>query len=415
MRLFGDFETFYSNFLAVPDPATRAIARISRDQNVPVDAFGWMAQWARGYGAIHYVSAGVDWRWVDGDTTENLMDGVTGTTIVTRRISGGTQRSFGVFVQDMFTPVANLTLTLGARVDNWRNYDAHNLETTVATGLPTAAHRPSLPDKSDTVVSPRLAALYRFTDRVTAWGNVSSAFRAPTLNELYRPFSVGALLTRANDQLGPERLVGGELGVNVAIARNVTVRGTWFDNRVKNPIFNMTIAPNVQQRTNLGKTRVRGLQTDVDYRLDDSWQFSAGYLFDSAKVSENPANPALVGKFLPQVPEHRASFQLAYSDPRTINVALGVQVLGQQFDDDQNARGVPANGCAPRSTSCVTPGLPGYAVVDLTASRTVTRNLDVFAGIQNLFDEDYFVGTNPTLLGSPRLVHGGIRIRFAGQ
>jgi outer membrane receptor protein involved in Fe transport len=345
------------------------------------------------------------------------MDAVTGTTIVTQRVSGGSQRSFGLFAQDMFSPIENFTLTLGARVDSWRNYDAHNLETSVATGLPTEGHRASLPDKSDTVVNPRVAALYHFTDRVTAWGTISSGFRAPTLNELYRQFRVGALLTLANDQLGPERLFGGEIGLNVAATRDVTVRATWFDNRVKNPVFNVTRTDlvNTQQRQNLGRTRVRGIQTDVDYRIGQTWQLSAGYVFDSAKVSENPANPALVGKFLPQVPEHRASFQAAYTDPRYVNVALGVQVLGKQFDDDLNARGVPSNGCLPRSTSCDTPGLPGYAMVDVTASRAVARNVDVFLGVQNLFDEEYFVGTNPTTIGSPRLVHGGVRVKFAGR
>jgi outer membrane receptor protein involved in Fe transport len=61
------------------------------------------------------------------------------------------------------------------------------------------------------------------------------------------------------------------------------------------------------------------------------------------------------------------------------------------------------------------PGLPGYAMVDLTAARSVTRNVEVFFGVQNLFDEEYIVGTLPTTIGSPRLAHGGVRIRFAGR
>jgi outer membrane receptor protein involved in Fe transport len=61
------------------------------------------------------------------------------------------------------------------------------------------------------------------------------------------------------------------------------------------------------------------------------------------------------------------------------------------------------------------PGLPRYAVVDLTTSRTLTRNLDAFFGIQNLLDKQYFVGTLPTTIGSPRLVSGGVRVRFSGR
>ena len=93
-----------------------------------------------------------------------------------------------------------------------------------------------LAERDDTVVSPRVAALYHLTDSVSVWGDYGLGFRAPTLNELYRQFSVGAVLTRPNDQLGPERLKGGEFGVNVAPVRNMTVRATWFDNRVENPV-----------------------------------------------------------------------------------------------------------------------------------------------------------------------------------
>jgi hypothetical protein len=65
-------------------------------------------------------------------------------------VSGGTQQSLGAFVQDIFTPFDNLVLTLSARLDKWSNYDGHFLETTVATGLPTANNRPTIPDSNDT-------------------------------------------------------------------------------------------------------------------------------------------------------------------------------------------------------------------------------------------------------------------------
>ena len=86
------------------------------------------------------------------------------------RISGGTQQISGGYVQDIFTPMSQLVITLSARVDHWRNYDGHNVETTVATGLPTANNRPSIAERTDTVVSPRAAALFHLSDRVSLWG-----------------------------------------------------------------------------------------------------------------------------------------------------------------------------------------------------------------------------------------------------
>jgi outer membrane receptor protein involved in Fe transport len=424
-RLFGDFETFRSNFLAVPNLITRAVARVSLEQRVPTDGFGGMLQWSRAFGARNHFTAGSDWRWVDGDSEENAMDPVTGTTVVTRRISGGTQRSLGFFLQDVLTPTAKLSLTLSARVDKWRNYDGHNLETTAATGLPVppvtlpsgvvTGNRPDLPDKDDAVVSPRAAALYHFTERVSAWGSIGAGFRAPTLNELYRQFRVGALLVLPNDQLNPERLKGAEAGLNISATDDVTLRTTFYDNRIENPVSQVTIGTNQQQRQNLGKTRVRGFQSDVEYRLGSSWRLSGAYLLNDAKVTENASTPELVGKYLPQVPKHRGSLQVAYADPRIVNVALGVQMVGRQFDDDLNARGVPSEGCAVQSQSCASPGLPGFTVVELTASRSIGRRLEAFFGVQNLFDEEFYVQTNPTTIGVPRTFHGGVRVRLAGR
>jgi outer membrane receptor protein involved in Fe transport len=419
--LFTDVEHFHSTFLAVAAPsptvAARSIVRLTVDQHVPTDAVGGMVQWSRAIGSRQYVSAGTDWHWVDGDSREDSYSAAPGAIVppvqqvmlTIQRVSGGTQRSAGAFVQDIITPLPKLTLTLSARVDHWRNYDAHNLETTYPSGTPTANNR-LLPDRADTVVSPRAAVLYHVSDRVKVWGDLGAGFRAPSLNELYRSFSVGTVRTLANELLGPERLVGGEAGVSIAPARNLTLRTTWFDNRVKNPVSNVTltmVGPNVtQQRQNLGRTRIWGIQSDVEYRVGSSWRFSGGYLYDQAKVREFAANPGLVGKVLPQVPTHRGSVQAAYSNAKYASLALAVQFLGTQFDDDQNSRVVPGFS---------QPGLPRYAIVDFSASRAIGRHVEIFLGVQNLFNRQYFVGTLPTTIGSPRLVNGGFRLRLVGR
>jgi outer membrane receptor protein involved in Fe transport len=408
-RVFGDVVTFHSNFLAVPGPpqvtVPRSVGRMTLNQRVPTHNVGGMAQWSRVLGARNNLSLGGDWRWVDGDSEEDALDPVRGQTVTLRRVSGGTQRTLSAFVQDVFTPTDALAVTVSARVDSWRNYDAHNLETDAATGNPAPGNRPTIPDRSDTVGSPRVAAIYHLTDRATVWGNLSWGFRAPTLNELYRQFRVGAILTLANDQLGPERLVGGEAGIRLAPTNALTIRSTWYDNRVKNPVSNVTRTDlvNTQQRQNLGRTRVTGIQNDVEVRFATYWRASAAYLFNSAKVTENPATPALVGKYLPQVPKHRSVLQASFANPSLINFAISLQYIGTQFDDDQNVRVVPGES---------EPGLPGYAIVDFTASRNVGRTMELFFGMQNLFDEEYIVGTLPTTIGSPRLAHVGVRVRF---
>ena len=409
--VFTDIERFRSNFMAVPAAnPPRSVGRMTLEQTVPSRSAGGMVQWSRAFRARHYVTAGADGRWVDGDSKEDALDPVTGTTVTLRRVSGGTQRSMGFFAQDVISVLPRLTVTLSGRVDRWRNYDAHNLETDAATGLPGSGHTPALPDRSDTVASPRAAAHYRLTPRFSVWGSIGSGFRAPTLNELYRQFRVGTVLTLANHQLGPERLVGGEAGLTLMPAPNVMLRTTWFDNRITDPVSNVTLtvagASVTQQRQNLGRTHVRGVQADGELRIGSSWRFTGGYMYERAQVTRFPANPALVGNDLPQVPRHRGAVQAVYANPRYLDVAVSVHAIGRQFDDDQNVRAVPGDQ---------EPGLPKYAVVSFTASRAIARGVEAFVGAQNLFDREYFVGTLPTTIGSPRLVTGGIRVRLTGR
>jgi len=417
--VFGDFNRFHANFLAVPNLQTRALARVTLDQNVPTSAVGGNVQWSRSLGRQHYVTAGLDYRWIDGDSEEDGFDPVTGRTQNLRRVSGGTQRSTGVFLQDVLTPVSPLTITAGVRFDNWRNYDAHNFETSVPSGVPTANNNPSLAERSDSVVSPRVAAMYRLHERVNVWSSFSYGFRAPTLNELYRQFRVGAILTQANAELGPERLQGGEVGVNLMATRHMTVRGTWFDNRIKNPVANVTLTPTVRRRQNLGRTRVRGFQADVDYRMG-GLRVGGGYLYNVAKVTEYNPTPApavsIVGNYIAQVPKHRGSFRVSYASAKYATVAFDMQVMGRQYEDDQNALVVPAAALLDAGYEATTdPGLPGYAVANMTVTRTLVRNVDVFAGVQNLFDQTYFVGLLPTTIGTPRLYNVGVRVRFSGR
>jgi outer membrane receptor protein involved in Fe transport len=169
------------------------------------------------------------------------------------------------------------------------------------------------------------------------------------------------------------------------------------------------------QKQNLGKTRVNGFQTDLDYRVGTSWRFSAGYIYDEAKVTDGGlANAALVGKAVQQVPKNRGSLQVAYSSAKYATVALGVQFVGLQYNDDQNVQFIPAATLSDAGYDTpVAAGLPGYATVDVSAARDIGRNFQLFVGVQNLFNREYFVQTNPSTIGTPRLVNGGVRLRFS--
>ena len=132
------------------------------------------------------------------------------------------------------------------------------------------------------------------------------------------------------------------------------------------------------------------------------WKFSGGYVFNRARVTENDRTPALVGKDLPQVPRHRGTVQATFTHPRFVTASVEVLAMSRQFDDDLNTRTVPGIS---------TPGLPAYGMVSLALSRDVGSRINVFFGVQNVFDQEYFVGTLPTTVGAPRMISGGVRVK----
>ncbi len=252
---------------------------------------------------------------MDGDSLEDAYIATPGAPdlpadragdAVAPRNSGGTQNSVGFFLQDVIS-LNNLVLTLSARVDNWQNYDGHIIETIVSTGAPGPGNRPDAGRPRRHRCQPaRRGALPHLGPGVGV-GRFRLGLPRADAERALSSVRVGLVRTLANEDLGPERLFGGEAGVRLEATRNLSVRSTWYDNTVKNPVSNVTIGTNLQQRQNLGRTRIRGWQNDVEMRITPSLRVTAGYLFNIAKVTEFDANPALVGLYLPQVPKHRGS------------------------------------------------------------------------------------------------------------
>jgi outer membrane receptor protein involved in Fe transport len=218
------------------------------------------------------------------------------------------------------------------------------------------------------------------TPNVSLTGSISRAFRAPTLNEMYRSFRVGNVLTLANENLRAERLAGSEVGVSVRSPdENLGVRGTVFWAEVSEPVANVTLSTTpalvTRRRLNLGRTRSRGLEIETDARLHKVWNLSAGYLFADASLVRFPANTALEGLMIPQVARHQFTFQSRYANPAVITVGLQGRASSSQFDDDQNLF-----------------HLAPYFTLDLFVSRRMRRNVEAFVAMENLFNQRYEVG-----------------------
>ena len=313
-------------------------------------------------------------------------------------------------------PLPQLTVTLSARVDRWRNDDGHNLETSAATGQPTAGHVPSYAARDDVVASPRAAARYHLGEKVDLWGNIGWGFRAPTLNELYRPFRVGTDVTAANPALDPERLKGIEAGAEFAPSSRARIGVTLFANRLEHAIGNVTLFdgpgtfPDIgfvpaggtgSQRRNLDEVEAHGIE--IDARLSfAAWTLSAGYAHVVAEVVASGAALPLDGRRPAQTPGDTASATLAWNRGAERRLAgarasLTARYVGAQYEDDLGSRKLPA-----------------AFTIDAAASLPVARGLSLEARGENITDKRVVAGISGAGIverATPRTLWIGLSLR----
>lgn len=392
LTAFANQQRFHQSFTAVA--ANRNAESLTRLQFVPSRDAGLSLGWSRLSFTKHLLVAGVDVRGVRGTSDEVVYANNRATTLVS---AGGRQRRAGFFVQDLIQISSRWQLAASARYDHWRDSSAAS----VARNLATGALQPRFfAPRSTDAFNPRLALTFRPSESLALRAAAYRAFRAPTLNELYRSFRVGDTQTLANEKLTAERLTGGEVGANWNWATAFSARLTGFWTETTNPIFNFTLAVTptliTRERRNLGRIRSRGLEAETELNLAHYWRITAGYLFADATVRRAPQDASLVGLWLPQVPRHQFTLQTVYSHPRHITAALQFRAIGKQFDDDQNR--LP---------------LGRFAVIDAMVARPLGKYLEVFIAVQNLLDERFVVARTPLEnFGMPRMLRGGVRVRF---
>lgn len=388
LRFYGDAQTYNQTFSSVA--LNRDSETLTDIQAVPAQGVGGSAVWSRAVGKRQTLVAGFDMQENIGRSNEVLV------TAAKDSSAGGRQRDTGVFGEDIIQIAPRWTLSASARVDWWSNFDASLV--TIPFTTPVATLTPYA-NRSYNAFSPRLSLIHQVNSRVSWSASVYRAFRAPTLNELYRSFRQGNTLTESNANLTAEQLTGGEAGVSVnVVPRRLVIRGTGFFNEIINPVANVTLSTTpaliTAQRQNLGRTTAPGAEINATTSITHDLSVVAGYQFVDATVSSFPTNPALVGLWVAQVPHHVVTFQARYDNPARINFSIDVRMVGQQFDDSQNQ--FP---------------LGRFFVLDAMASRTISHGAEVFVAGENLFNAQYFTAATPVpQLGLPITVRAGVRL-----
>ena len=281
-----------------------------------------------------------------------------------------------------------------ARLDQWRNFDAFQT---------IGQHLQPFSSRSESAVDPSLGLQWRPLARLRLHAAAYTSFRAPTLNELYRPFRVGNIMTLANPNLTAERYRGLQAGAAWRAAKNLHFSSTWFSGQASNLIASVTLSTTPQliteQRRNLGRIAARGWITAARWRPRPHWRLWLDYTHQDSRVISGPVN--LIGRRTPHVPANAASGNLLWHW-RGWQASVLERFGGSQTENDLNTLQLPSFWT---TSLFVSHRLPAWA-----------HGARPYLSVQNLWDRRFPVALTPSAeLDAPRLWMLGLQWFWGGH
>lgn len=367
-----DFDTGFASVAAGRGSVAPALY-----QHVPATGLGARFELRPVVAREYPLRLGVDWRRTTGRTEEDFF--FTGLVPGRHRIAGGSSDTLGAFAEwTQGRANQGLLWTLSTRLDRWWIGQGYRLENNIGG---TIRSDDRFAARQGWEASGRAGVRAEVGSGIALRAATYTDWRLPTLNELYRPFRVGADATAANELLRPERLYGGEVGAEFR-ADDVNFGVTLFKNRLDHAIANVTLAngpgtfPGVgfvpagatySQRLNVDAINSQGIEISGNVTFGD---LALGGTFANidARVKASGLAATLDGRRPAQVARNSGSATLTYA-PGTLRISATLRYVGAQNEDDLGAQ-----------------KLADALTADAAIAWSITEQLSLEARGENLFD-----------------------------
>ncbi|HXY30907.1 MAG TPA: TonB-dependent receptor [Gemmatimonadaceae bacterium] len=278
------------------------------------------------------------------------------------------QLSGGLFVQSTEQLGSRLTLSLGARLDHV------STNSTPDTGEATTG--------SEGIFSPKLGALFKLTDALGVYANVSRGFRSP--DGLVNDANI-ALITEWQYETGLKFDVG-KLSASIAYFRMDVSNEESFD-------------PITQETTSGGASRRQGIDFEVHTPIGSMVTFSTNWTYVDAK-------------YLNLISDDGDTL----SGTRVANTArwVGIAAVDVGPQGGSWTARISTNAVGPYTPfDVVGMEVPSYALLHLSGIWRIKR-AQLELGIRNLLDKPYveLQASNSVSPGQPRTIYGDVKYVF---
>ena len=345
----------------------------------------------------------------------------------------GKQQTYSFYIEDQLS-IANLVLTPSLRYDYVRNHGKKNYAQAYNDPDPRFGHDYSPVSYSGW--TPRFGSYWQATNNLGFFGDISYAWRAPTVDESYEvqftPSNGGSgKISATSRHLDKERDLSFRIG-NMLDFNNIfsyddklQIRTTLFKQRVSNEIFitrgfNGTICGPGRQcplgQSNYhnipGKKIIKGLEFETYY---DSryWFASATYSIQKGERDTAPQAPWINNKtYVATIAPRTATLTTGFKIPSwNIKAGWNAQFVRKQDrtgKEDRNHDGISDLGAYALGPSS------GYTLHNLFATwqPTYTPRAEIQFAVDNLFNKDYRLYLGENTYGMGRNIKASIIVKF---
>jgi iron complex outermembrane recepter protein len=207
------------------------------------------------------------------------------------------------------------------------------------------------------------------------------------------------MITSFNGFIEPAKVNNYTIGYNNILDYN-KFKLSLFRADLKNEIYYYNVGF-VSRNTNIDESHKYGIELFDKYLINDNLYTSANYSYIIAKIDEeNEGNGAYNGKDLPGVSKHNITVNLGYNI-NNINT-----VLSHTYRNSAYAANDFANNFTQKQEA--------YNSTDLGTTYTY-QNLELFAKIQNLLDEDNGLWISDDAIypvNFERTYYAGMKVKF---